>query len=262
MARMDSRQTDQPGVSALSERSKQSSPVVSVDAALDAELPCAWLLARIPLGSPWVAFSWVNTESQPRMASDKITAMDRRTWQALTTGHVELPRRRIHAGLWFRLLRTLLDELNTPISQCGPCAESIRHIWKYSGYPLRAGQTFWRPYEILDLEVQLQFLEAVATAINLIESKVVRPRGEQAELFLQEPPDWFSDLPMDEENLAPWQKLFKVIQEVIDEARHNPEVARSLFALASYGRRDPEFLKDLATTFKMNGIPPKYLSHY
>jgi hypothetical protein len=24
--------------------------------------------------------------------------MDRRTWQALTTGFVELPRRRIHAG--------------------------------------------------------------------------------------------------------------------------------------------------------------------
>ncbi len=42
--------------------------------------------------------------------------------QALTTGHVELPRRRIHAGLWFRLLRTLLDELNTPLSACGTCA--------------------------------------------------------------------------------------------------------------------------------------------
>lgn len=213
-------------------------------------------------GLPGLIFRWVNSESLSRMASDKITAMDRRTWQALTKGYVELPRRRIHAGLWFRLLRTLLDELNTPL-QRGPCSESIRYIWENSGHPLRAGQTYWRPYEILDVAVQLQFLEAAATAIDLIESKEVNPRGEQAELFLREPQAWFTyDLPVDEENIAPWQKLFKAIQEAIAEARHNPEVARSLFALTSYGRRDPEFLKDLRTTFIMNGIPPEYLSHY
>ncbi|WP_220385001.1 hypothetical protein, partial [Klebsiella pneumoniae] len=33
-----------------------------------------------------------------------IAAMDQRTWQALTTGHVELPRRRIHAGLWLKTI--------------------------------------------------------------------------------------------------------------------------------------------------------------
>ncbi len=213
-------------------------------------------------GLPGLIFSWVNYESIPRMASDKITMMDRRTWQALTAGHVELPRRRIHAGVWFRLLRTLLEELNTPLSQCGPCAESIRHIWEYSGYVCRAGQTSWYPYELLNLSVQLQFLEAAATAIDLIESKVVSPHGEQAELFLREPQDWFTyDLPIDEESTAPWQKLFKTIRGVVAEARHNPEVARSLFALASFGRRDPEFLKDLTTIFIMNGIPAEYLSH-
>ena len=51
-----------------------------------------------------------NADAEPRTASDAIAAMDQRTWQALTTGHLELPRRRIHAGLWFRLLRALLDE--------------------------------------------------------------------------------------------------------------------------------------------------------
>ena len=43
--------------------------------------------------------------------------------------------------VWFRLLRTLLDELNTPISQCGSCAGSMRDVWERCGHPPRAGQS-------------------------------------------------------------------------------------------------------------------------
>lgn len=43
--------------------------------------------------------------------------MDRRTHEGITTGTVTLPRRPVHVGVWFRLLRTLLDEVNTPTSQ-------------------------------------------------------------------------------------------------------------------------------------------------
>ena len=71
---------------------------------------------------------WENADAAPRTASDAIAAMDRRTWQALTTGYAALQRRRVHAGLWFRLLRTLLNELNTPLSHCGSCSASIRHV--------------------------------------------------------------------------------------------------------------------------------------
>lgn len=53
-------------------------------------------------GVPGRFLGWENADAEPRTASDAIAAMDQRTWQALTTGHVELPRRRIHAGLWFR----------------------------------------------------------------------------------------------------------------------------------------------------------------
>lgn len=144
-------------------------------------------------GVPGRFLGWENADAAPRTASDVIAAMDRRTWQALTTGHVELPRRRIHAGLWFRLLRALLDELNTPLSQCGPYAWSIRHVWEHSGHPLRAGQSLWRPYEILAPTVQLQILEAAATAIELIESSVVRPHGELGELFLSAPHTGFTN---------------------------------------------------------------------
>jgi hypothetical protein len=120
-------------------------------------------------GVPGRFLGWENADADPRTASDAIATMDRRTWQALTTGHVELPRRRIHAGLWFRLLRTLLDELNTPLSACGTCAGYLRQVWERCGHPLRAGQSLWRPYETLNPAVRLQMLEAAATAISLIE---------------------------------------------------------------------------------------------
>ena len=138
-------------------------------------------------GVPGRFLGWENADAEPRTASDAIAAMDQRTWQALTTGHVELPCRRIHAGLWFRLLRTLLDELNTPLSACGTCAGYPRQVWEGCGHPLRAGQSLWRPYETLNPVVRLQMLEAAATAISLIEVRDISPPGEQAKLFWSGP---------------------------------------------------------------------------
>ncbi|MGV8891147.1 MAG: TniQ family protein [Pseudomonas sp.] len=216
-------------------------------------------------GVPGRFFGWECADAPLRTASGAIAAMDRRTWQALTMGYVELPRRRIHAGLWFRLLRTLLDELNTPLSHCGTCAGSIRYAWERCGYPLRAGQSLWHPFEILAPAIQMQMLEAAATAIELIESKVLSPCGEQAALFLPEPQTNFTNgLPVDkkQEPVNHWQEAVKAINEAVAEARHNPEAARSLFSLVSFGRRDPEFLERLRVMFAKEGIPPEFLSHY
>ena len=217
-------------------------------------------------GIPGQFFDWENTGSAPRMATKAIAAMDRRTWQALTTGNVELPRRRIHAGLWFRLLRTLLDELNTPLSQCGACSESIGSVWERCGHPLRAGQSLWRSYEVLDSAVQLQMLEAAATTISLIESRELIPRGEQADLFLPEPEREFTTRwPADQQEKKPinhWQEAMQALNEAIVEARRDPKAARSMFALLSYGRRDFESLERLRAIFAEVRIPLEYLSNY
>ncbi|MDM7457052.1 MAG: TniQ family protein [Tepidimonas sp.] len=217
-------------------------------------------------GLPGRHLQWENTDAAPRPANQAIACMDRRTWQALTTGFVELPRRRIHAGLWFRLLRTLLDELNTPLSHCGSSAGNIRQVWEHCGHPLRAGQSLWRPFEVLAPAVQVQMLEAAATAIALIESKALVPRGEQATLFLTEPQTGFTNglaaKAPKPEPVNHWQRAAQAINEAIIEARHNPETARSLFALASYGRRDPESQERLRHSFANEGIPLEFLSHY
>jgi hypothetical protein len=200
------------------------------------------------------------------MAGNAIAQMDRRTWQALTKGYVELPRRRIHAGIWFRLLRTFLDELNTPLSQCGGYSDSIRYVWGRSGHPLRAGQSLWHPYEILNQAIQLQMLEAAATAMELIETQVLNPIGEQAALFLPEQQaELTNGLPVvgrKKELVNYWQKTVTAINEAVAEARYNPEIARSLFAFASYGRHDPESLERLRAIFIQDGVPPDFLSHY
>ncbi|EPG7266676.1 TniQ family protein, partial [Pseudomonas aeruginosa] len=168
--------------------------------------------------------------------------------------------------LWFRLLRTLLDELNTPLSHCGGSAGSIRQVWEHCGHPLRAGQSLWRPFEVLAPAVQMQMQEAAATAIALIESRALLPRGEHAALFLAEPQTGFTNgLPEKKPKPEPvnhWQRAAQAISEAIIEARHNPETARSLFALASYGRHDSESLERLRLTFANEGIPLDFLSHY
>lgn len=92
------------------------------------------------------------------------------------------------------------------------------------------------------------------------------PRGEQAELFLPEPQTGFTNgLPANErkqEAVNYWKEAVKAIDEAVADARHNPETVRSLFALASYARRDPESLERLRTTFAKEGIPPEFTPHY
>ncbi|WP_110070786.1 TniQ family protein [Halomonas sp. A11-A] len=217
-------------------------------------------------GVPGRYLGWENADTTPRAAADAITTMDRRTWQALTMGYVELPRRRIHAGLWFRLLRTVLDELNTPLSYCGKGAGSIRYVWERCGHPPRAGQDRWRPYEMLDSAVQLQMLEAAATAFDLLESQAVIPRGEQAALFLSALQSGATSgllaKERQQEPMHDWKGMVRAINEAFTEARYNPETARSLFALAAYGKRDPDSLERLRDEFAQEGIPPAFLSHY
>jgi len=58
------------------------------------------------------------------------------------------------------------------------------------------------------------------------------------------------------------QEAAKALNEVVAEARHNPETARSLFVAASFGRRDPASLEQLRAMFAKEGVPMEFLSHY
>ena len=81
----------------------------------DGSAPRTAYCCRRP-SSPSGAFVCWESTGEFVTANAAVQAMDRRTHQGLATGLVALPRRSVHPGVWLRLLRTLLDEVNTPIS--------------------------------------------------------------------------------------------------------------------------------------------------
>ncbi len=155
------------------------------------------LLLSCPVHGCWLdsyflfrdCFVWDEETESRGAATEAVQKMDRRTWEASSTGAVELPRRRIHAGLWFRLLRTLLDELSVSPSNYGiRQVRAIKEIWARCGQPMRGGLNRWKVFEHLDWTAQSHLLEGAATALDLIETEVIEGAGEQAALFLAEPP--------------------------------------------------------------------------
>jgi hypothetical protein len=140
------------------------------------------------LGTPSTFLIWANGRTDPRAVPAACAVMDRRTGQALAQGHVDLPRRRVHAGVWFRLLRALVEDLLASASRYPAHGRDLRAVWAQSGHPVRVGLKAWRPFESLDLSMQMRVLEATATAVCLIESGDIVGCGTGAALLLPEPP--------------------------------------------------------------------------
>jgi hypothetical protein len=133
-----------------------------------------------------------------RQADPAAIAMDRRTWQALTTGKVMLTVT-VHAGVWFRLLRALLDELSLAIpSGTSTRARMMDRIWREASHHRRAGLNVWRPYEYLRPEVQEALLEAAAVALDLAGTGAITARGSLRHLVTppRHPPVYDGERPL------------------------------------------------------------------
>ena len=195
-------------------------------------------------GPPGSYYSWHPPwyPPEPREASSAIRRMDARTWQALTGGFVGLPRRRIHAGIWFRLLRTVVDELGATMGDCGTAQRISREVWQLAGHPVRAGQSMWRPFEAQTPQTQQRTLEAAAIAMDLLESGDLTGRGDAAPLFLPEPDVSITPGPPRQTHKSledRWQDLADALKAVIEVAKTNPNSARQLFAMMTmYPRGD------------------------
>lgn len=82
----------------------------------------------------------LSTVTQPRNAPPHMLALDAKTWMALNTGKVQLSCQRIHARLWFRLLRGLVEELSgARIVSPVDAVEAFEEIWERAGVPPRGG---------------------------------------------------------------------------------------------------------------------------
>ena len=199
--------------------------------------------------------------------SHAINTMDQRTWSALTTGKVALPRRTIHGGVWLRLLRTLLDELHISIPSTKPLHANIVNIWNSLGLIPRDGQARWQPYEELPPETQQLTLMAAAMAIEQIENGTIAPPGEQIYLFSPESVS-SSDLPsyLQRTRVAAiikpsllWQRALDSLTEAIEIAKNDPAEAKQLRNCILLGRCDFESVQKVDNLLIEAGIPKDFL---
>ncbi|CNI28405.1 TniQ family protein [Yersinia bercovieri] len=196
---------------------------------------------------------WVKIPGNLRQASFAVSVMDRLTWQALTVGHVDLPRRRVHAGLWFRLLRTLLDELTMPLARDCSYSKNLLCIWEKSHYPLCTVN----PFEVLPLKEQLLMLEAAANTIMLLSEGVLQPEGKFAELFQAEPQKDFTNGLTTEENF--WREVHLAANQSLMQAQQDPEAARSLYRILTYGEETPMAQEKVRALFVRENIPLEFI---
>lgn len=131
---------------------------------------------------------WQRKPPAPRAVSSTLLAMDTRTWQGLATGTVDLLRLQVDARVWFRLMRTIIDELGATLTECGNARSTMMKAWEEAGLRFRMGPFSWHTHEDHMPTSQLLALEAAAMAVHLLETNTLIGRGPDAAFFLPAPP--------------------------------------------------------------------------
>jgi hypothetical protein len=206
-----------------------------------------------------------------RTAPRHVLALDRLTHEGLTTGTVTLPRRPVHVGVWFRLLRTLLDEVSISTSRTRRhSTAALEQIWDTTGRPPRAGLSVWRPYETLGIERQQAMLETAATALNLVRTGKVTARGSLAPLLSVQPHQhvYDGDQPSatelarrarQEAMHQSWTQAQQAIEDWFDTARSDPGTARQILGILTHYCRTQEAYDRERDFMTRQGIPACFL---
>jgi hypothetical protein len=183
-----------------------------------------------------VALAVDGHPAAPTPVTGPVAALDDYTHQALITGQVALPGRIVHAGVWFRLLRSLLDEVSlAPTGRSARGRAVLERIWRVTGRPDRAGLNTWCPYEQLGWDVQEAMLYAAATALHLAADGQITPRGRLGSALRPGigEPVYDGDRPRPD----PWQEARAAVDAAIAQARTDRAAARSLLVLFTYNCR-------------------------
>ena len=186
-----------------------------------------------------------------------VSAMDRLTWEGMTTGMVTLPRRTVHVGVWLRMLRTLLDEVSLPGSRVWRrSAAALSQVWEATGSPPRAGLTTWRPYEALTPPRQEAMMEAAACALDLIQAGAITARGTLGHLLTPEP---HRDVYEGDRRAWELKQVRAELHAVFARARHDPGTARRVLEIFTAGSRTGAGFYRERHYLTMLGIPEELL---
>lgn len=193
--------------------------------------------------------------------TEMVQAMDRRTHEGITTGRVTLPRRTVHVGVWFRLLRIVLDEVNTPTSFLRHKADkaTLETIWARVERPVRAGQIRWAPYEALDWDRQVAMLEAAAMAMHLSSQGVIWARGTLGSLLSRE-----LDRPVrsDPDPTVAWANAVRDFNAWLLTIVDDRDASRQLLIQLSAMNRTPEGYERTRQGLINSGLRAEHLPHW
>jgi len=187
------------------------------------------------------AAGYGDEEDVPDQVSEAVTAMDRRTHEGVTTGMVTLPRRTVHVGVWFRMLRRVLHEVTTPASnlRTAETKQALTLIWQTADLPQRAGQGYWASYEAMDWKRQCAMLEGAAVAMHLVEAGAITAHGTLGHLLLPEQDDPVGSSPAwpNPAQPDPWDVFMSDYNAILDAAISDRAASIELLRLFTDHRR-------------------------
>jgi hypothetical protein len=197
---------------------------------------------------------------QPVPVDEPLATLDRYTYQGLITGRVTLPGRAVHVGVWFRLLRSLLDEVSLALStRTASARATLERIWQATGRPERGGLNVWRPYEQMDWPMQEAMLHAAATALQLAAGGLVTARGTLGSALRPAAHRHVYDGGQPSQHASAWQEAIAEVNAAITLARTDRDTARQLLALLTIGCPTLDrFEEERAYLFGI-GIPAGFL---
>jgi len=123
------------------------------------------------------------TSSRSVVIPYHIVALDVMTMQALQKGYVDTVSVRIHAGLWLRLLRTLLEELATPGFVSGRVRKLVHRVWVATKLKARRRSLATLPFEHLDDARRFKLMHAAGMAVGMLGSGSLEGFGRDAHIL-------------------------------------------------------------------------------
>ncbi len=166
----------------------------------------------------------------------------------------------MHVGVWFRLLRSLLDEVSLALSTRSASARStLERIWQGTGRPERGGLNVWRPYEQMDWPMQEAMLHAAATALQLAADGLITARGALGSALRPAAHRHVYDGDQPCRHASAWQEAIAEVNAAVTLARTDRDAARQLLALLTIGCPTLDrFEEERAYLFGI-GIPAEFL---
>jgi hypothetical protein len=197
---------------------------------------------------------------KPVPAGEPLATLDRYTYQALLTGRVTLPGRSVHAGVWFRLLRSLLDEVSLALTTRSTHGRAtLERVWQAAGRPGVGGLAVWQPYEQMHWPMQEAMLYGAATALQLAAGGQITARGTFGSAVQPAPHRHVYDGDQPSPHPSAWQEAMAEISAAVMLARTDRDAARQLLVLLTLGCRTLDrFEEERAYLFGI-GIPAGFL---